>query len=476
MAGVVDKLVPFVDSFSGFFHTYSDHNILPVQYYVKGLMQAKSQAKNIERIDEAVEGSTYQNLHHKISVSPWEARPLMDEIARQADGLLGGGTRTRLLIDDSGIAKKGTQSVGVARQYSGRAGKVDNCQIAVCGSLASGQHSLLCDIRLYLPTAWTDNPDRCQKAGIPEDQRHFRSKADLALEIVLHQRTLGIRFDVVSMDSGYGSQTPLLHDLDTAGETFVAEVHCDQLIHLEAPWPGDEPRRGSKPLQRPKPVLPGTRVDAWAAAQPESDWQRLKVRDTDQGWVEVNYLARRIWIMDGDEQKLWWLLAWENPDERRQASGGKTITGPRRHFALSNAAADIDERRLIADGVGRNAIERNFRDGKSEVGMADYQVRGWLGWQHHMALVMLALLFLTREKMHWSPPPGQEDHVPLTCGDLVFMLERLLPEKGRGPADPATCRRLLEKRLAQRQKDQDRRKRKTAQDRPPLLPDEIAPE
>lgn len=439
-------------------------------------MQGKSGAKNIERIDESVEGSSYQKLHHKISTSPWEARPLMDEIARQADGLLGGGTRTRLLIDDTGIAKKGKKSVGAARQYSGRAGKVDNCQIAVCASLATGQRSLLCDIRLYLPEAWCDDPARCAQAGIPEDQRHFRRKSDIALEMVLHQRELGVRFDLISVDSGYGSQTPFLHDLDEAGETFVAEVHCDQHIFLEAPWPHFEPRRGRKPLQHPKPSTGSTRVDEWAAAQPDTDWKRLKVRDSDQGWVEVNYMARRIWMMDGAVQKIWWLLTWENPDERRQEQSGKKISGPRCHYALSNAPAETDERRLVADGVERNAIERNFRDGKSETGMADYQVRGWLGWHHHMALVMLALLFLTQQKMHWSPPPSQPGHVPLTCGDLVFMLEKLLPEKGRGRPDPEQCRRLLEKRLAQRQRDQDRRKRKTAQERPPFLPDEIAPE
>ena len=472
----MSKLVPFVESFSKFFHTYSDHNLTPVRHYVQGLMQGKARAKNIERIDESVEGSSYQNLHHKISTSPWESRPLMDEIARQADGLLGGASRTRLLIDDTGIAKKGKKSVGVARQYNGRAGKVDNCQVAVCGSLASGQRSLLCDTRLYLPKEWCDAPERCKQAGIPEDQRHFRSKAEIALEIVLHQRRLGIRFDVVSMDSGYGAQTPLLHDLDAIEETFVAEIHCDQHVYLEAPWPHFEARRGSKPLQQARPSTPSLRVDAWAAAQPDTAWKRLKVRDSDQGWVEVNYMAQRVWIMNGAEQKLWWLLTWENPDERRHEQGGKKMSAPRRHYALSNAPADMDERRLVADGVERNAVERNFRDAKTEVGMADYQVRGWLGWHHHMTLVMLALLFLTREKMHWAPPPSQPNHVELTCGDVVFMLERLLPEKGRGRPDIEQCRRLLEKRLALRQKDQDRRKRKTAQERPPLLPDEIAPE
>ena len=166
---------------------------------------------------------------------------------------------------------------------------------------------------------------------------------------------------------------------------------------------------------------------------------------------------------------------WENPDERHHERGAKKVSGPRRHYALSNAPADADPRRLVADGVERNVVERNFRDGKSETGMSDYQVRGWRAWHHHMALVQLAMLFLLREKMHWSAPAQHPEHVSLTSGDIVFMLERLLPQKASGRPDVEACRKLLEKRLRQRQRDQDRRKRMTAKSRPPFLPDEICP-
>ena len=467
--------MPFAESFSEFFHTRTDHDITPARVYLQGLMQAKRGAKNIERIDEHVAGSDYQSVHNFITHSPWDYRPLMDEVARQSDGLLGGSGRTRLVIDDSGHEKKGIHSVGVARQYNGRLGKVDSCQVSVCASLASGQHSTLCDIRLYLPAEWTDDPQRCEKAGIPEDQRHFRPKSQIALEIVQHQRELGVRFDVVSMDSGYGSQTPLLHDLDAIGEVFVAEVHRDAHVYFEAPWPCCEAGPGRPPLKHPKTGNASRRVDEWAAGQPDTAWQRLKVRDSDQGWVEVSYLAQRVWVTEAEEQKLWWLLVWENPDERHHARGGKKVSGPRRHYALSNAPADADPRRLVADGVERNVVERNFRDGKSETGMSDYQVRGWRAWHHHMALVQLAMLFLLREKMHWSAPAQHPEHVSLTSGDIVFMLERLLPQKASGRPEVEACRKLLEKRMRQRQRDQDRRKRMTAKRRPPFLPDEICP-
>ncbi len=456
--------------FSRFFHTRSDSNLPEIRCYLSGLMQSKRGAKNIERMEEDVPGFNYQSVHNTISHSPWEYRPLMDEIAIRASGLLGGGPRCRLVVDDSGVQKKGNHSVGVARQYIGRLGKVDNCQIAVCTSLASGQQSTLSDIRLYLPEAWANDPERCAKAGIPADQQRFLTKPEIALESVRHQRKLGIRFDCVGMDSGYGSDSRFLHALDADGETFVAEIHCDQKVWTEAPWPHQQGKRPSKRLLHPKASHPGQRVDDLAAGRPDTDWQRLKVRDSDQGWVEVSYLVQRIWVMDGDRQKAWWLLVWENPDER--SNNGTPLKAPRRHYALSNAAADEDPRQLVMDGVGRNVVERNFRDAKSEVGMADYQTRGWLGWHHHMALVMLALLFLMQERMHSPKPQGKEGEIQITCGDITFILERLLPRKGQGPSDEEIVRGMLESRIKKRQKDQDQRRSKTRKISPPLKPDE----
>ena len=263
----------------------------------------------------------YQSVHNTISHSPWEHRPLMDQIARRADDLLGGGPRCRLVVDDSGIEKKGNSSVGVERQYIGRLGKIENCQIAVCTSLASGQTSTLSDIRLYLPESWCDQPSRCEKTGIPEDRRRFATKAAIALESIRHQRQLGIRFQVVSTDSGYGSDGGFLHALDADGETFVAGIHCNQHVWEDAPWPHRQGKRSRQPLLHPKPSHPGARVDHWAEARPETLWRRLKTRDSDQGWVEVSYLAQRVWVTEGDCQKCWWLLAWENPDERTNRGG-----------------------------------------------------------------------------------------------------------------------------------------------------------
>ena len=462
--------MPFVKTFTHLFRTRSDTNAPEIRAYISGLLQSGPKAKNLERMEEHVPDFNDQGVHHTMAHAPWDYRPVMDEVAKRADELLGAGPRVRLVGDDTGMQKKGDGSVGVARQYLGRLGKIDNGQIAVCTSLASGQSSTLTDVRLYLPEAWCDHPTRCDKARIPDDQRHFRSKPQLLLESIRHQRQLGIRFDVVSVDSGYGSHPSFLHELDHAAETFVAEVHCNQRLWTENPWPHTQSKRPGKTLAHPKASHPSQRADTWAAAQSDPAWQRLKTRDSDQGWVEVNYLAERIYVVEADRVKVWWLLAWENPDERN--NDGTKPPAPRRHYALSNAPADEDPRVLVADGLGRNVVERNFREAKTDVGMADYQMRGWLGWHHHMSLVMLAMLFLLQEKMHSPEIATAEGPVKITSGDIRFILERLLPTRAQAPCDEAEVRKMLEKRLANRVKDQLRRRAKTRSQRPPLMPDE----
>ena len=154
---MVARFVPFLRSFSHLFRSRSDCCAAEVRAYAIGLLTAKQGAKNLERMEECVDGFTYDNVHHAISAAPWDSRAVMDEVALRADGLLGGGSRPRLVLDDSGIQKKGHMSVGTVRQYIGRLGKIENGQVAVCASLASGQHSTLIDMRLYLPEAWSND-------------------------------------------------------------------------------------------------------------------------------------------------------------------------------------------------------------------------------------------------------------------------------------------------------------------------------
>lgn len=384
--------------------------------YIQGLFQANH--KNMERMEEVVPGCDYQSLQHFVSHSEWDTRAVLDQVAQEADRHLGGSADTGLFIDESSFAKKGEKSVGVARQWNGRLGKVDNSQVAVFAGLGQGPNVTLIDTRLYLPKEWVLDPERCEEAGVPEPERVYKSKAELALEMVVGARQNGVRFAWVGMDGGYGKEPALLRRLEDHGETFVTDVHKDQRIYLEDPEPAVPERtsslRGKKPMLL-KAQSESQRVDEWVKAQPAESWQKVTVRPGTKGDLQVEALQARVWLWDGSEQKArsWHLVA------TRELGSPETIK-----YVLSNASAETSLERLVWMQRQRFWIERSFQNAKSESGMADYQVRGWLAWHHHMALVMMAMLFMLQEKL------SQKDAYPLlSCADIEVLLAHFLPRR-----------------------------------------------
>jgi SRSO17 transposase len=162
---------------------------------MKGLTQARK--RNMERMAEKVPESDDQSLQHFLSNSPWDERPVVDQVARDANTIFNSHPDTGLYIDETGFVKKGTKSVGVHRQWIGQLGKVDNSQCGVFAALGCGTRVAPIDFRLYLPKAWADDKKRCLAAGIPKDKIIFKRKHDLALEMVVHARSLGIDFNWV---------------------------------------------------------------------------------------------------------------------------------------------------------------------------------------------------------------------------------------------------------------------------------------
>ena len=161
-----------------------------MNHYLQGLLQAES--KNMERMEEVVPAADHQALQHMLSESAWEERAVLDQVAREAKRYVGGYLDSSLIIDESGCPKKGKHSAGVARQWCGQLGKVENCQVGVFAALGRGAAATLIDERLFLPEQWTADPKRCQAAGIPPEQRDFKRKHDLALEMITHARQQGI--------------------------------------------------------------------------------------------------------------------------------------------------------------------------------------------------------------------------------------------------------------------------------------------
>ena len=403
----------------------------------------------MERMEEMVAEADEQRLQHMLTESPWDHRAVLDQVAQEADHWLGGTEDSCLLIDESGFAKKGKHSVGVKRQWCGRQGKVDNCQVGVFAALGKGHLSTLIDERLYLPKEWALNPARCRKAGIPQAERVHKSKSALALEMVSHQRALGLRFAWVGADGGYGKEPAFLRGLEAMGEIFVVDIHKDQHLYLEDPRPAvpeASPTRG-RPRSRLQAQSTCSRVDQCVSEQPEADWQRMTLRDSSKGKLRVEILHRRVWLWDGKEAQAhqWHLLV------RREIDAPETIK-----YTLSNAPAEISAQRLAQMQAQRFWIERSLQDGKSESGLADYQARKWRSWHHHMALVFMAMLFMLEERIL------QKDNLPLlSCSDIESLLRSFLP---RRDVKQDEVLRQMEKRHRKRQAAIDAQYRKQARE------------
>jgi SRSO17 transposase len=237
-----------------------------------------------------VEAGCAQQFQHFISNSPWDHAPVVTQIGRDTDQLLGGKPDSALIIDECSFPKQGDRSVGVARQWSGRLGKVDNCQVAVFGVLTDGVRHAPVDMRLYLPKIWLDNPARCDQAGVPESARRLTSKSEHALDIVRQARARGQRFNWVGVDAGYGKEPAFLRSLDAMNEMFVADVHRDQRVWTEEPElriPPHKPGRGRPATQR-QAATPSVTVEALVAMFTTTDWARYTLRDSTRGELRVD--------------------------------------------------------------------------------------------------------------------------------------------------------------------------------------------
>ena len=379
-------------------------------------MQAGSR-KNMDRMSEVVPDAKSRNLQQFLTHSKWDARAVIDHVAHDGNKLIGDKQRTGLLIDESSFAKQGKMSVGTARQWLGRLGKVDNGQVAVFGVLAKDRFTLPVDVRLYLPKSWTDDPKRCDKAGIPEEERIFRTKEVLALEIVSHARKSGLCYSWVGADAGYGKGPAFCVALDRMSEQFVVDLHSDFRVYMEPPKPYIPEKtqgQGRKP----------TRYKIDAESIPVKDvvdqmglcnQPVLKLRNTTRGKLNVRVLRTPVYIWDEDNNEVlqYFLVATQTL--------GKN---PETKISLSNTPERLELKTLAWMQLQRYWVERAFEDAKSECGMADYQVRKWSAWHHHMALVMMAMLFMLNERiLH------KDTYPMLSCADIEDLLSHFLPRR-----------------------------------------------
>lgn len=373
--------------------------------YLSGLVGTQRR-KNIGRIGEDVAESNYQGMQQLISDSPWDDRALMEQVAQGANASLGGAADSAFYLDETSFAKKGTASVGVQRQYCGRLGKLENCQVGVFGCLGRGDRAVLVDYRLFLPEAWVQDTERCEKAKIPLEERVHRTKPQLSLEIVKEARRRGLQFAWVGGDEVYGNNKELTEGLEMLGETFLMDVASN--LHI---YEVDPMTSGREARSRP--------VAAVAKEHFARESRKVTVRETTKGTMRVQVWVKKVWQWDGKSPRAHRRLLVV----RQEADGSFK-------YSLSNADEGTSWKRLAMMQGQRFWIERAFQDAKSELGMAQYEVRGWRGWHHHLALVCLAMLFIVQERIAAAP------HTPLlSARDVVELLEYYLPRRNRTEAD-----------------------------------------
>ena len=378
----MDRLGSFLGVFRPCFSGAHAKTFASVCAYIQGLL-SEVRRKNIERLAEGREDWQYENLQYCVSEAGWDEGAVIDGVAVYAKGIFRGSADPGLLIDESAMSKKGEKSVGVQRQWNGRLGKVDNCQVAVLGVLSSRAAYCAIDVRLFLPESWVGDVERCESAGIPEEERVFRTKHELALEIIDDALARGVDFKWIGIDAFYGRSRALLGAIEERGLEFVADVPENLQVRL----PGGEESLSVKELARRR------------------KFRRLVLRAQAKGKLIVDALSVGVEVdLEGGGVRCWRLVV-----TRDLADGALK-------YSLTNSRAPL--RKVALRQRQRYWVERSFQDSKTSCGMAQYQVRGWKAWHHHMVLVMLAMLFLLEERL------TQAGNLPLlSCQDIVSILD-----------------------------------------------------
>lgn len=384
------------------FVVYTRDNTSKAHSYLLGLLKCEKNHTNMERMAEQVPEQAYHQYHNFLSESKWDYQQVNNTTALETSALLEGcksksGKPTGYIVDESSHLKKGKKSVGVSRQYAGVSGKVDNCQVAVYSSLCNEGNVSIINVKLFLPEQWTLDKDRCHKAGIPESEQEFKTKPQLALEMIKSDKELGVQFDWIGGDGLYGHNTELTHGLDTEGLFYVLDVHKEELFYLEEPTFSVPPKKGKKGrtptnLQADKPTC---RIDNYYQGLSQYQWEKVKVRKTTKGWKYVYVHTVAIWHWDGKE---------ENARQRTLVITRTLDKNPKVKFSFSNG--DIDEytrREYAYFQCNRYWVERSFDDAKNELGLSGYQIRKWNAWQHHQSLTMMACMYMLTLKIARKP-------------------------------------------------------------------------
>ena len=379
----------------------------PLRDYCLGLMMP-CERKSVEPMAAMTApertAAQHQSLLHFVGQGGWSDERVRAKVGQMVlPAIEQHGPIEAWIIDDTGFPKKGTHSVGVARQYCGQLGKQDNCQIAVSLSLANGYASLPVAYRLYLPQAWACDQARRKKAGIPPDIV-FKTKPEIALEQIRTACAAGLPRGVVLMDAGYGIHGDLRSAVTALELTYVAGILSNTTVW--APGTGPLPPKASTPgrgrptkrLRRDAAHQP-VKVSELAFSLPAEAWHTITWREGTDVALTSRFARLRVRIANRDFERSepwpeeWLLIEW--PTEEKEPT----------KYWLSTLPEDIGFARLVDLAKLRWRIERDYQELKQEVGLGHFEGRGWRGFHHHATLCIAAYGFLISER-ETIPPSG----------------------------------------------------------------------
>jgi SRSO17 transposase len=365
-----------------------------------------------------------QALQKFIGQSSWDDRPLIGELARQIGAELGEPDGV-LVFDPSAFKKQGKASVGVARQWCGRLGKIDNCQVGVYLGYVSRKEHALVDVRLYLNEEWAKDKQRRKKCGVPREIR-FRTRHALSLQMLAeHGKALPHAW--IAGDDEMGRSSAFRRDLRALEERYLLAVPSNTLVRdLEAEPPAYKGRGV-------RPKVPFRRADRWCEALPKDAWTTIDVRDGARGPLVVQAVKTRVQAKTDRRRN--------GPEEILVVIRELQDDGTMKHdYYLSNApfATALGEFARVAKAEHR--IEECLGRAKGEAGLAQYQVRTWIGWHHHQTLSLLAAWFLIQEdrrgkKIHPGAdgPDSSHDHRLPVVSRPRLRFSRLHPSQQHAP-------------------------------------------
>jgi SRSO17 transposase len=366
LATCLASLAVFLDRYKPKVHRVEQEEHMEV--YIEGLVSG-IERKSIEPIATA-HGLYRRPLQHFVGAGAWSddrvRTEMRDHIVKEI-----GDPAGVLILDGSGVKKQGSDSVGVTRQYCGRLGKIENCQVGIYLAYSTPRGFTLLDTDLYLPKDWSQDEGRREKTYVPHNVQ-FRTNWQIADELLLGLSPHVPHAWIVG-DDEYGRPTEFRDRLADRHERYLLEVPCNTQVRRPINWPGRARMWCSVSMRKKR--------------HPPDRWERITIRDGEKGPIEVLAFCTRVETRRTG-----------SPPREETLLVMQTLNGSQTWYFLAPKDAPVNATELVRVAAHRHHIEQAFQFAKGECGLAHYEVRSWVGWQHHMTLSMLALWFLTLER------------------------------------------------------------------------------